>query len=109
MRFTDLTTGKEATVEVPWQDDTVTVRYLPGRLSAETVEAVMSARSASDVAEKVAGIITGWDVLDDDGVELPPSVDVLKRTPLPFIGEVFARITQGEKPAGEASSSFAAG
>lgn len=109
MRFTDLTTGNERTVEVPWDDDTVKVRYLPGRLTAELVESVMSARTGSEVSGALASVIVGWDVTDDAGAELEVSEAVLARIPLEFIGSMFQRITKGEQPAGEASSFSDAG
>jgi len=77
------------TVPVDSEGLAVSLTYAPGKLTpaveARLNDANEHNRPASGVADELANIITGWDILGDDGKPVAISADQLHEFPTRFL------------------------
>lgn len=93
VRLTALTADRR-TVRVAFGEDVLSVTYRPSAVNAvqeaRELEDRAAGRHLAAQANSLAEIISGWDLVDDDGQPLPPSAEVLAGLGL----DVTARLTR---------------
>jgi hypothetical protein len=95
MRLSDLR-NKEAVVPVTVDNQTIRLRV---RVGAFTLEYCRRLRDAGEeVWEALAGVLCGWDLTDDAGVELPTSVEILRELPLQWQAAITTSIGESLVP-----------
>ncbi len=74
-------TADRRTITVPFGDDSLTLTYKPSAINAvqeaRELEERASGKHLLAQARSLKEILTGWDVLDDDGAPVPIAEDVL--------------------------------
>jgi hypothetical protein len=82
-----------ATVEVEWYGETAQVTVRPGRLTRELFAMMDEERSFDALAEQVKQLVVSWEVVDDEGKELPVDDTTIATLPFGFIRAiVFAAV-----------------
>lgn len=88
IKLADLTKATR-TVVADYDGLTVNITYAPGKLTpaveARLNDANENNRPASGVADELANIITGWDILGDDGEPVPITAELLHEFPTRFL------------------------
>lgn len=81
------------------------ITYVPGMLTPEVEdelqEALEQPGSGKFVCEFASRLIEEWDLLDDDDVPIPLTAEGLKQVPIPFMGDVLAKIREDMNPGEE--------
>jgi len=84
-----LVAGKRRTVAVEFDGEIINITYTTGKLTpaveARLNDANENNRPASGVADELANIITGWDILGDDGEPVPITAELLHEFPTRFL------------------------
>lgn len=97
----DLTTATRL-VAVEYDGQTVNVTYYPGRLTpaveARLNQANADNRPAGGVADELARIVAGWDVLDEKGKPAPVTADLLRDLPTRFLLALVSAIGADARP-----------
>jgi hypothetical protein len=79
--------------------------YIPGMLTPEIEDELQesfehpgSGRFATDF---ISRLVEEWDLLDDDDVPIPLTIEGLRPVPIPFLGDVLAAIREDMNPGEE--------
>lgn len=83
-------------VELP-QGGTLAVRAAVGKITVDDAEAFYLAMSqpgeaGSALAGMLADTLTWWDVQDDDGADVAPTVEVLRALPSVVLGAILTAV-----------------
>lgn len=82
-----------ATVTVEWYGETADVVVRPGRLNRELFAIMETQEGFDGLAEQVKTLVERWELVDDEGTELPVSDEVIATLPFGFIRAiVFAAV-----------------
>ena len=90
IRLSDLAAQRRE-IEVPFDEETVTVTYLPGKMTMQMQQRAnqamtMPADSGNrELAEILCELVVGWDVLGDDGLALAVTPETMSLLPLRFV------------------------
>lgn len=80
------------TLSIPVGDDTLTVTYRPSGLTPATEgklhELASAERAGGMLVTFLLDMLTGWDLLGEDGAPLPITDEVLSRLPLTFLARL---------------------
>ena len=77
------------TVTLKFSGETVNVTFDRNAMTQRWVKAAQEGRTAADVewfSRSLAELLTGWDIVDDQGAPVPITPEVLSDLPLPFLG-----------------------
>ena len=103
----------ERTCTVEYQGESAKVTYRPGAYTPIVEDAFQTAietnRPSRGVAEMLAGLLVGWEVLDDDGNEIPVTVKFLVAVSSSFLFAVINAITSDMNAAKEDRKNSAGG
>lgn len=95
IKLHQLSAGAAKRVAIPFGDDVLNVEYRPSAvtpaLEAREVELREKGMALSGVAEFLAVIITGWDLVDDKGKPIAPNHETLQG----FGMDVLLALTRG--------------
>lgn len=79
----------ERQTSLTYDGEKVGITYRPGkftpRVEARLNEAQAESQVSQEVARVLADVLASWDVIDDDGKTLKPTVDLLMEMPLDFL------------------------
>lgn len=95
----------ERTVSFVYAGEDVTIVYRPSKFTpsiAAAAEGVAEQEVIERLVGRLADMLVRWDVLDDDGSELPTSEDVIRELPFRFLNTIIMRVAEDSRP--EASS-----
>lgn len=99
---------KTRTVKVEWGDETAGVTYYPNRVTPRWEEQFQQAESSTDMAEVLTHLLKSWEIVDENGEDLPPTVDVMVELPSSLLIHVFDEIrtddATGEQGKGSGST-----
>lgn len=99
--------------EVKIGDETAQVVYRPSAYTPIVEDALQTAiegrRPGTGMAEYLAAIIISWEVIGDDGEEVPITKESLSSLPSRFLSEVSAAITDDVRAGGEERKNSGAG
>lgn len=93
--------SREKASQVEWDDEVVDFGYFPNAFSLQVAEDVSNAAAANDlsvVAAMLEPIISWWDVLDDDGAQLPTDAETMKGFPLSFLMALMEKVGDDQRP-----------
>ena len=98
---------QQKTATVAYDGETVDIVYRPGaftpRVEARINEAQKDSTVSQELAQILSEVIISWDVLDDDGQPLPPTIDLLMDLPLAFLSAVSVGIGEDMRPEGQSA------
>lgn len=110
IKLSELAT-KSRKLSVGFDDETIEVTYLPGRMTMDMQTRVQEAMAKpageanSDLAEILSVLVSGWDVLDDKGEPLPVTVDLVHQMPLRFVTALTRSLFDDINPNAKTASS----
>lgn len=84
--------AKSRTIEVDFEGESIRVTYTPAKLTMATQARIQEAmklpadQSNGELAAVLTDAVTGWDVLGDDGAQLPVTGETVRALPLRFVG-----------------------
>lgn len=76
------------TIEVEWFGEKAGVEVRPGRLTRELFQMADTDQPFDGLTEQVKTLVSRWELLDDDGTELPVSDEVVAALPFGFIRSI---------------------
>lgn len=94
---------KTTTVTVEWQGETADMDVYVGRLTQELFEEITAADDVDEVNESVAWLVESWDIVDDDGNQLPADPTTVRRLPLGLIRALVETMISSGGDEGKAS------
>ncbi len=99
--------ASERRIEVEYAGEQVGIVYCPGSVTPELVAQVAAREGepGSEVETILMALeqsVIEWEVLDEHDAKLPPTPEVMRRLPIPFLATVFFGIL-GDMKVGEAS------
>ncbi len=97
----------ERTMEVEFLDETARVTYRPLAYTPELEAALdeAGARASGRIIKFLEAVLISWEVLDEDGQELPPTKEVMEKLPLDFLSAVSNAITKDKLAEGARKNS----
>lgn len=111
MRLSSVLSGKAVALPIPINDDVLTVTYLPDKLTPELEDIYASdfetQRNGGGLAKYVLGILDSWDLKDDDGNDLPLTIESFSTLPIKFIGAISTAISEDMNPEKKTGGSLA--
>lgn len=94
--------GKSREIAVDVDGETLHIEYDPSRYTAELEDQIMNAgeknRPVAAIAGWVSGLLTGWDLTDDQGKAYPTDYETLCALPGKFLEKVWDAITDDMNP-----------
>jgi len=101
------------TVKVEFFGESCDVTYALGAITTEMQDEIRLATETGDESFLIAQfrhIVTGWDVLGEDGEPLPLTEEALRPLPIPFLASVLEQVVtdRGNSPKGSNSGAGSA-
>lgn len=95
-----------------FEDEEMKITYRPASYTPELEAGMRQATDTPWQAEALAAFVSSlvdeWELLDDDGTQLPATVEVARTLPVVFLAEIVGAIGEDMKP-GEAPASSGGG
>ena len=97
-------TKRTKTIDIDYDGETVAVTFYPRAMTHSLIKSMQASDTdnISGITDALTHLVASWDVLDDAGNQLPPTVEVMQGFPVDFMGAVFTGIVQAMQP-GEAN------
>lgn len=87
----------ERTCEVTYEGQTAQVTYRPSAYTPALEDALQTAlesgRPSSGIARLLEGVLLRWELLDENGEELPTTYEVMRELPSAFLVKVINTVT----------------
>lgn len=94
--------GKLRTINVNYLGDNVAITYRPGemtpRKTSEIVEQAQTGEVANPTVELLLNALVSWEIVDDQGKELPVTRELLEDAPGPFLNAISEAIGEDARP-----------
>jgi hypothetical protein len=91
-----------STEEIPYLGEVLTVTWTPAGMTPALQDRFMSANGENEstkaVVEVLAGLLKGWDLLDDDGTPIPTTTERLMVLPKSFLLDVMRSLSSASSP-----------
>lgn len=101
------------TIEIEWDGETMQLTYRPGAYTPEVesqfVNQMVSSLPGNAFAEMLAKLIVNWEMLDENGNEIPHDAATLKGIYTAFLTHVFKEISTDMQAAREDRKNFDGG
>jgi len=100
-------------IRIPVGEDVIQITYRPGGFTAETEERLREyaadQRGGAALVALLADCLIEWDLLDDDGKNLAPTAENLRRLPTVFLSQVAQAVADDMRPNLASAGSSGAG
>ena len=103
-KFSSLTKQHPVTVTFGFEDESLTISFDRNRITQRWLNNVgkgMQDDDPSSIARLVLEVLIAWDVEDEHGNRLEPTVDLLEQLPLTAFMELTKAISEAAVPASE--------
>lgn len=106
--------NKTKRVKFEFEGEKVTVDYRTGSLTPETQVVAMqmlgldddpSPQVLNDFVGVMVDIVSGWDVLGEDGQPEPVTPALMRKLPMSFLGSIFRAVMEDMRPNAESAES----
>lgn len=103
-RLSDLTRQHPVSTSFEAGGESLTIVFDRNRITQNWMDRVAEAteqNNLSGIAKAVLEVLISWDVVDDDGVKLAPSLEILAQLPLSSFIELNGAIAEASIPSSE--------
>ncbi|HOG46290.1 MAG TPA: hypothetical protein PLJ35_15695 [Anaerolineae bacterium] len=103
--------GARRTVPVVYDGESIDVTFRPAGVNADWQEHLQGLKKDDQTGylELLAEVLVAWDILDDDGQQLAPTVELMRRFPTDLLYEVAWAIFESLAPKRKSGERSAAG
>jgi len=94
------TLGARRTVPVTYDGETIQVTFRPAAINTDWQERLQALQRSdrTGFVELLAEALISWDIVDDNGQVLEPSVDLMRRLPIDLLEEISRAIFESLAP-----------
>lgn len=85
-----------STIKVEFDGEQAEVSYYPNRMTPALEDDIGEAETAREVAAQLSQLIKSWELIDEDGNELPADAETMAQVPSNLMFEIFNQIREHE-------------
>jgi hypothetical protein len=93
MRLSDIQ-KKRVSLAIDFMDEVLNVTYDPSFLTPEREQEIDSATDSEQMSKLIAGLVTSWDLVDDEGTAIPLNEDDLLTIPTIILATVLNKVSE---------------
>lgn len=84
------------TIKVEFDGESANVSYWPNRMTPALEDDIGEASTAREVAAQLSQLIKRWELVDEDGEEIPADADTMAQVPSNLMYAIFEQIRKAE-------------
>lgn len=96
MRLSDL--GREAKATIEYDGAEINVVYRPAAINSDWLKRMGESAGLDTYVPLLTEVLVRWDITDDDGNELEPSVEIMRQLPIDFLNKVAQALLERMSP-----------
>jgi len=96
VRLSDL--GREARTTIDYDGAAIEVVYRPAAINSDWLKRMGERAGLDTYVPLLTEVLVRWDITDDDGNELEPSVEIMRQLPIDFLNKVAQALLERMSP-----------